>query len=619
MDFTDILTGVFGPVFKGIEAITSSALGKAFEALVQIIYSWLVSILETIGGWWLKIDPVGASANSGVVNTISDTTRPLVAMLGTIGLIIGFVRVGRSQGSKEDTSMLIEGLMRVAIAGGVAIPCTQLLMGFSSAFAPWVYKIIVSAAHDEAASLMSLLPQNIDNAVVGLAGLSILFIGPLMLFASVIQALMAMGTDIAAALLSALLPITAATSVTAQGNKAFWKQVGWIISCVAFKPAAAIIYGFGVAMAIGGNLTTTDGTSNPALSMLAGLMVIVLACFSLPSMVALVAPMAGVIGSSGGRFLASTGSAAVGAAVVAAVGVASAGAGAAPAAAATGASGAAGGAAGSAAGGTAAGASTATAGTSAASSAGAGAEAAGGASSELAAGGAQASAEGSGAAGSTTASAGETTGASELGADEASATGGTPGVDADTAGSNLGAGDADAAGADSYSADGAPASDTSAPDGSSAEPTGAQSGASTDAPDTGASASDAAGASAPDTGASAQMSASGAEPDTSSSSNASGVAGSSSSSTGATSAETSGTSAGSDTSASSGASLSSSYSDSGSSSAPAAANGAPTTTNSTYRPRGGTSAHAAARYLQDMTRAIGDETEGAIRPEGASQ
>lgn len=615
--FKDVLSGVFGPVFKGIEAITNSALGKAFEALVQIVYSWLVGILETIGGWWLDVDVVGASADSGVIHTISDTTRPLAAMLGTIGLIIGFVRVGRSQGSKEDTSMLIEGLMRVAIAGGVAIPGTQLLMGFSSAFAPWVYKVIVSFAHDEAASLMSLLPQNLDNAVVGLAGLSILFIGPLMLFASIIQAMMAMGTDIAAGILSALLPITAATSVTAQGNKAFWKHVGWIISCVAFKPAAAIIYGFGVAMAIGGDLSTTEGTSNPALSMIAGLIVIVLACFSLPSMVALVAPMAGVLGSSGGRFLSSAGGAALGAAIVAAVGVASAGTGAAPAAAATGASGAAGGAAG----GTAAGASTATAGTSAASSAGgsAGAEAAGGASSELAAGGAQASAKGSGAAGSATAGAGESTSASELGADEASATGGTPGVDADATGSNLGASDADAAGADSYPADGAPASDTSAPDSSATEPAGAQSGASTDAPDTGASTSDAAGASAPDTGASAQMSASGAEPDTSSSSNASGVAGSSSSSTGATSAETSGTSAGSDTSASSGASLSSSYSDSGSSSAPAAANGAPTTTNSTYRPRGGTAAHDAARYLQDMTRAIGDETEGAIRPEGASQ
>lgn len=593
----DVLSGVFGPGFKGIEAIASSALGKAFEALVQIIYSWLVGILKTIGGWWLDVDPVGASADSGVIHTISDTTRPLAVMLGTIGLIIGFVRVGRSQGSKEDTSMLIEGLMRVAIAGGVAIPGTQLLMGFSSAFAPWVYKVIVSFAHDEAASLMSLLPQDLDNAVVGLAGLSILFIGPLMLFASIIQAMMAMGTDIAAGILSALLPITAATSVTAQGNKAFWKHVGWIISCVAFKPAAAIIYGFGVAMAIGGDLSTTEGTSNPALSMIAGLIVIVLACFSLPSMVALVAPMAGVLGSSGGRFLASAGGAAVGAAVVAAVGVASAGAGAAPAAA----------------------ASTATAGTGAASSAGgsAGAEAAGGAGSELAAGGAQASAEGSGAAGSATAGAGESTGASELGADEASATGGTPGVDADATGSNLGASDADAAGADSYSADGAPTSDTSAPDSSSAEAAGAQSGASTDAPDTGASTSDAAGASAPDTGASSQMPASGADSDTSS--NASGAAGSTSSSTGATSAEASGTSTGSDTSASSGASFSSSYSDGGSPSAPAAANGAPTTTNSTYRPRGGTAAHDAARYLQDMTRAIGDETEGAIRPEGAGQ
>ncbi|WP_346924447.1 hypothetical protein, partial [Rothia sp. (in: high G+C Gram-positive bacteria)] len=348
MDYTDVLKGVFGPIFKGLEGIASSAIGKAFEALVQIMYSWLAGMLETIGSWWLELDPVGAGEGS-VVNTISDTTRPLAAMLGTIGLIIGFVRVGRSQGSREDTSMLIEGLMRVAIAGGAAIPGTQLLMSFSSAFSPWVYSTILNAAEQETASLMGLLPQTMDNAVVGLTGLSILFIGPLMLLASVIQAMMAMGTDIAAALLSALLPITAATSVTAQGNKAFWKQVGWIISCVAFKPAAAIIYGFGVALTIGGNLTATDGTSNPALSMIAGLMVVVLACFALPSLVSLVAPMAGVLGSSGGRFLSTAASAAVGAAIVTAAGAATGGAGA-VAAAGAGAGGAAGAGAGGAAG-----------------------------------------------------------------------------------------------------------------------------------------------------------------------------------------------------------------------------------------------------------------------------
>ncbi|MBF0807730.1 hypothetical protein IR144_03760 [Rothia nasimurium] len=582
-----------------INSLLQSALGKALEALAGYIYIWLVDMLNLVGIWWLEIKPIGDGEES-VVRVISDVTRPLAAMVGTVGLIVAFVRVGRSAGAKEDTSMLIEGLMRVAIAGSVAIPGTQLLMAFSSQFSPWIFRGIVKISGHEGATMISTLPQGTEIATTGFIAIALYNVAPFVLFASLIQLMMAMGTDIAASLLSGLLPITAAASVTAQGNRAFWKQVGWIISCVMFKPAAAIIYGFGVALTLGGNLSSFEGTSNPALSIIAGLMTIILACFSLPALVALVSPMSGVLGSSGGRFLSSAASAAVGAAIVMAAGAATGGAGAAPAAAATGASGAAGGAAG----GTAAGASTATAGTSAASSAGAGAEAAGGASAEPTASGAQASAEGSGAAGSTTAGAGETTGASELGADEASATGDTPGVDADATDSNLGAGDAAAAGADSYSANGAPASNTTAPDSSTTEPAGTQSGANTDAPDTGAS---------------AQMPASGDEPDTSSSSNASGAASSTSSSTGATSAETSGTSTGSDTSSSSGASLSSSYSDGSSSSAPAAANGAPTTTNNTYRPRGGTAAHDAARYLQDMTRAIGDETEGAIRPEGAGQ
>lgn len=610
----------------------SQGFGAALTVIAKLLYAYIGVVLQTIGTWWLEVTPLDSEPNNATF-AVRRITQPLAAALGTAGLIIGFVRVGRSAGSKEDTSLIIEGLMRVAIAGSVSIPGTLLLMEFSSKFSPWAYDMIIAVTIKENQDLMGLLPPAAEVSAVGIIGLGIMTVGPLMLLASVFQVMMVMGVEIAAALLSAILPVTAAGSTTTKGNQAFWKQVGWIFSCVMFKPAAAIIYGFGTALALGGGFGSAD---NPFLSMVAGLMTILLASFSLPALISLVAPTASVLGSSGGRFMSAMGGAAVGAAITMAAGLATGGAGAVGAAGA-GAAGSAGGAAsGAAAGGAAGGASSGAGAAGGASAAGASTSA-----TEASSTASGASSSGNGSSAGSSSSGGSSGSFSASGmphssssSDSSDSSGPDSGAQvsesaADTdASSSSASGAAGASQAEADSPSAAPGALADSPAASTADAGTGASGAETSADSSSASSSAAQG-SAPATGAaqtstsSSSESGSGAGVSDAASTGATGS--SANSGSGASSTQASGTS---NTSRSSGVSTSSSSSSSPATGAPATsqpstaqgANNSPTTTNSTYRPAGGGyAAQTAARFLQDMTRAAGDEIEGAIRPEGAGQ
>lgn len=645
MNILDIGKAIFG---KAAEEAAESTIGKALAALTQLLYGWVLGLLDTIGSWWLGLEPL-AMGEGSAVHTLGDATRPLVAVIGTAGFVFALVKVGRNGGAREDTTMVVEGLMRVAIAGAVAVPGVQLLMAFSAEFAPWIFHLLSNAAQDNQAGLTSLLPQDAKYKVTEALGGVMLIILPFMLIGSVIQAMMALGGDIASAILAAMLPLTAAASTTAQGNKAFWKQVGWIISCVLFKPVAAMIYGFGVFLVAGGNIgADVKADAQPMISVIAGFMTIILALFSLPALISLVAPMAGVLGSSGGRFLAAAGGAAVGAAFTVAAGFASGGASVAAGAggsAASGAAGAAGSGAASGASGAAAGASGSAAG-SGASAGGASTTAEAGSSVGGSAGGASGGAGAEGSASGTGAGNESSNGSAttpEGSQDDSSATGN----DAEGSGTLSGAGQQDAAGSGedssvpgtgsagsgtevgsaggegadteeasgSEDSSGAPASPTSgagsesdSDSGSGAGASGAETteGAGTAPGDSGAANAEASGASTPETGSAEGTSTGSTGPESGASHSESAASSQGAESSGATTSSEA--SADGVTPAADGAGATAS-----------SAKQPGTTSNSSWTPRSGPSAMDASRYLQDMIRTAGDETSGAINPEGASQ
>lgn len=587
-------------ILKGLQGLADSTFGKMLNSLITSLYSWVSGVMDFIASWWLGIKPLGIDEGTASFR-MAETISPFVAWVGIPALMIALVRAAKNNGSYEDTTQIVNGLFRTVIFGAVGMMGTHLLMQSSSAIAPWIFDTITSDVDDVSRNLSSMMSlDGTEWTIEGpLAGLMIVVL-PFMLIASVIQAMMALGTETVANVLGATLAVTAAASTTKAGEAALRKQISWILACVAFKPVAAVLYGFGVALVHGSNFLSSvrdEDSASPMLGMLMGAMTLIMVCFSLPALVKLLVPMSSVIGSSGGRFIAAAAGVAGGAAFQAfsssgGSSGSSSSSGSGGGSSSAGASGAdinsAGGASGSSKAGTAS------------SSAGAGA---GEASAGAASAGAGAATGGATVAAEAAAGAAQKTG--EAVKDAASATSGE-------AASSAGAGSSDAASGASGGEDPtAPlpmmdsASDASSSASSGAEDASSEaSPASTGAPDAGSGA---------DSSVDASADGAGETPSTGSGSSGSAAAGSG------------------DASSQSSGEISYGISEDGSSSAPGAptqssqtgadssssTNSAPTVRNSSYNSGSGPSGAMAQRYLSELARSAGEEQTNAIQAEGA--
>ncbi|QRZ61791.1 hypothetical protein [Rothia sp. ZJ932] len=295
-----------------INGAFDSWLGKALGWLVNMMYSWASEINHFLMTWWMGLKPLGSGPGSTLEHA-QHLTAFMIPLVGIAATSVALVKAGK--GGREDVEQISGGLLRMLFVSAASIGGTSLLMAFSSELAPWIFEGMTVGAGDDA----RLMGASVEFSIESMAGGFYLLMLPFTLLASVVQACMAVGTDIAAGVLSAMLPITAAASVNVKGQEAFSKQLGWILACVSFKPVAALLYGIGVALIEGGTFIPSvvegaDGdTAGPVVTGVIGFMTIVAACFSLPALVKLIHPSPSVLGSGGSRFMSAVGGVATGA------------------------------------------------------------------------------------------------------------------------------------------------------------------------------------------------------------------------------------------------------------------------------------------------------------------
>ena len=279
-------------IMKAIVGITGSVLEAAMKWFLELLLDQLIQLQDVIMTWWFGIPPMSVGAGS-TTDAISLRLMWLYGVVGVVATAFGVVRAVRTR-EREDSDRIWLGVFRSVFSSGEKATNFKKVINF--------------------------------DAGVGAGLIIFLLIGlGIMMLVSVIQAFLGLGTVIFAQILSAILPVTAAASQTEAGHQAFKKQVSWILACVAFRPAAAIIYGIGVRLAKSGNVAQGANAGDNAQvvgSMIAGLMMLVLAVFALPAMVKLFAPIPSALGGGGGgRFLMAAGTmVATGAAMAATTG-----------------------------------------------------------------------------------------------------------------------------------------------------------------------------------------------------------------------------------------------------------------------------------------------------------
>ncbi|WP_146069709.1 hypothetical protein [Arthrobacter sp. B0490] len=306
--------------------------GSAIQKLIQFLASWLVQVLTEminfVGTWWLKIGAPDMGTGSAT-DRIQQSTLIFVGMAGVIGTAFALIKLARDQ-DRASTENLVMGMVRTILTTALAVPMVGLLFGVTDVLAPWLVTTISgSAQEDGLGSAMGLGAIAGTTMTMQLAGI-ILFVVPLALLGAVINAVIVIFSYGAAIALCGVLPIFAAASQTERGRKSFDKAVGWLAAVVLFKPAAAILYGAGLALLKGINGSADNELGNTAIGLITGLVIISSACIAMPALAKVLVPAV----SAGPQGMGASGLAMVGGAV--ALGAVTGGLGAAAGAAAAG-------------------------------------------------------------------------------------------------------------------------------------------------------------------------------------------------------------------------------------------------------------------------------------------
>ncbi|WP_157940123.1 hypothetical protein [Arthrobacter ruber] len=295
-----------GDVLEGVA-------GSAIQKLIQFLATWLVQVLTEminfVGTWWLKIGAPDMGTGSAT-DRIQQSTLIFVGMAGVIGTAFALIKLARDQ-DRASTENLIMGMVRTILTTALAVPMVGLLFGVTDVLAPWLVTTISgSAQEDGLGTAMGLEALAGTTMTMQLAGI-ILFVAPLALLGAIINAVIVIFSYGAAIALCGVLPIFAAASQTERGRKSFDKAVGWLAAVVLFKPAAAILYGAGLALLKGINGSADNELGNTAIGLITGLVIICSACVAMPALAKVLVPAV----SAGPQGMGASGLAMVGGAV----------------------------------------------------------------------------------------------------------------------------------------------------------------------------------------------------------------------------------------------------------------------------------------------------------------
>ncbi|MEB2529133.1 hypothetical protein [Kocuria rosea] len=309
--------------------LAGNIAGDTVEKLILFMAGWLVEVFSTmldfVGTWWLNIGAPEMGAGSATERVQSATTT-FVGVAGIIGTAFAVIRVARDH-NRESAENLVMGLIRTVVVSGLAVSMVALSLEVTDEVAPWLVDTIAgNAARDGLGQAMGLDTLVGTGMALTTAGI-LLVLAPFAILGAILNAALVIFSYGVAGALCGILPIFAAASTTERGRKAFDKAVGWLISVILFKPVAAVLYGFGLALMNGITGTAEDEVANKIITLLTGTVIIFSACLAMPALARVMVPAvsAGPRGMGAGGLAMLGGAVAIGA-LTAGVGTAAAGA-----------------------------------------------------------------------------------------------------------------------------------------------------------------------------------------------------------------------------------------------------------------------------------------------------
>lgn len=289
---------------------TQAVAGSAFQAVVDAFAKGLADVMKALMTFWIHT-PEPNLSSSGVIPTLDNLTRPLVAFGALLGLIVAGVRLAWTARHEQSAQSILRGLllMTIVTAGGATI-VEVLLSGLDLMAVAVLDHGFDGVAVGDRLTALGALPGAGGGLVFLLA-----FFG---MIASLAQVGVMLVRGAILAVLVGVLPVAAGASITEAGYAWFKRLCGWILSFCVYRLVAALVYAAAFTMI---------GTGTDLAGIVAGFSLIVVAILALPALLRLIPPAAESMGGagSGGGLAGLTGAAATGAVMLAGRGGSSSG------------------------------------------------------------------------------------------------------------------------------------------------------------------------------------------------------------------------------------------------------------------------------------------------------
>lgn len=270
------------------------------QASDNIISQWAASIMEgvsntliKVGTLWVGVGTPTVEGSDTAVFFVHSHTVWLVVAVAIGSIIVAGVQLAWTKRA-DPARDLLRSMFTLVLTSTVSVGAAQLLITASDDFSTWILSEAAVGDDGQFAtkilSVATLNPSAIGMIVIIVAGL-------FGLLANLVQIGLMFVRSAMLILLVGIIPLAGAATNTKWGAAWLSKTLGWFIAFLMFKPAASIVYAVAIKLVQGDSWSFTDDNLT---SFVLGIVMMVLAVFSLPALMAFMVPATSAIASGGG-------------------------------------------------------------------------------------------------------------------------------------------------------------------------------------------------------------------------------------------------------------------------------------------------------------------------------
>lgn len=290
---------IYDPVCIGetvVGGVAEAAASSGIGAFASAVTEGVGTVVASLGTLWVKVGTPNLTTTNGgatpspTVGFLQEHLAYYMAAAAIMAVIVGGARMAWEQRA-EPGRELVKALLTLVVVVGAGLAAASLAVSAADQFSTWIIEQSLNGGS---------FGSNI-TALLGFAGVTgtvgdmlVIVLGLLAIFASIVQIGLMFVRGGMLVILAGLMGVSAWFSNTEAGRTWFRKSIGWLVAFILYKPAAAIVYATAFRLA-GENAFGPNGLS----SIVAGLVLMLLAVVALPALMRFVTPMVAATAGSG--------------------------------------------------------------------------------------------------------------------------------------------------------------------------------------------------------------------------------------------------------------------------------------------------------------------------------